>query len=779
MLSDILGGCLIARDYKPRTFMNEQIKLTPYGHEKMQAFAQKRIPVPEARAICFLEFSWIDLLVDPVATDASKVQQAIGRQIKERSVFFPFVFGRELYDRAHTELDADNRMLDVSATGDFLRNTPQGVFQMHEYVTGPFGLLSSKELRFYPPQRHANLVHCSDLNCHELHEVHFSTAQEAPINKHRREATRILQKDSETPSAWGSFVQSVFTSIVHPSRDNVSETLIPLVGDCLTDDEMRELTVWLLDNTKGALRSICQDLGYVGGAQQITQGMNRAQLMQLCLTMTDRYLIQGIDTLVHGAVIKIPVSEIRTPLINGDTLFGTFRMAAEIGCHGVGIKSKRMPLAPLRLRSLIEKMYRLTDVDDREELDWQLRTASGDTLEARLENYLLERSPTSVVETLVLARKSNAVAACEILGLREGATDSKDFIPLILWKLGYPTAAEGDRHAKFWDHHRELDSMARRAFGGPLAPSAEEFRGATASFFAELENVLDDALAFTVWALTHDHVTDRRPFIFEPERHRLESFELLHSAASKKGDTELAYGDRNALYALCRGFQCLAKELQQIAIDRELHRRPESELPDWVPQQSLQRFPFVHRVPFLDLTNDSRESVLRNLNEVSRILVAEKVYDARNGWLHGGRKELDFDSVRTALPAAERAVKLLEDCGFTRISFAQSKQSRDGYGRTVTTMENARGVRLEMNDPSPFAWLELPSVSGEVHIMTAASFSGPSNFLRFSSETASPYTEMWSEYPKRKPKSQRASHALEGVHATARELPRDSGASGS
>ncbi|MFJ5098456.1 hypothetical protein [Streptomyces sp. NPDC088557] len=549
MLSDILGGCLIAKEYKPRTHLNDQIKLTPYGHDMMQSFARKKIPVPEARAICFLELSWLDLLVDPVATDVKSVQAAIGQQIRDRAIVFPFIFGRELYDRAHLDVDSDERSLETSATFDLIKDMPQGVFQMHEFVTGPFGLLSSSELRFVPPKQGANLLHCSDPNCHRIHWVHLSTAIEAPVNKHRREANRILQKEHETPSAWASFIEEIFSETVHTARDNVSETLVPLIGDCLTDEEMRELTVWLLDNTKGALRGTCASLELRGAARDITATLNRAELMQLCLTICDRDIIQGIDTLVHEKVIHVPDTEVRIPLINGGASYGTFRMTAEIGRYGVRIDSERMHLAPLRLRSLIEQMYRLTDVADREELEWQLREATGDTLEARLENYLASRPPRSVVESLVLARKSNAVAACEVLGLREGARESPDFIPLVLWKLGFPSPATGDPHSDFWRHHEEMESMARRGPGGPLSPSIEAFRGAAANYFVALESILDDALSFIVWALTHDHMTDQRPFTFEPERQRAASFEWLQNAVRRKGDDELIYGEWNSLYA--------------------------------------------------------------------------------------------------------------------------------------------------------------------------------------------------------------------------------------
>ncbi|MFE5977907.1 hypothetical protein ACFQ64_37735 [Streptomyces sp. NPDC056460] len=779
MLSDILGACLITKDYKPRTHLNNQIKLTPYGNDIVQAFARKRIPIPEARVICFLELSWLDLLVDPIATDIKKVQEAISQQIREGAIRFPFIFGRELYDRAHLEIDPDERSLENSATFELIKDSPQGVFQMHEYVTGPFGLLSSKELRFFPPKQGANLLHCSDTNCHRIHWVNLSTATEAPVNKHRREATRVLRKESEAPSAWGSFIEKVFSDAVKPARDHASEPLVPLIGDCLTDGEIKDLTIWLLDNTKGSLRNTCMTVGLTGGAREITRDLNRAELMQLCLTVSDRDLIQGIDTLVHQETIKVPDTEIRIPPINGDSTFGIFGITAEIGRHGVRISSERMHLAPLRLRSLIEQMYRLSDVADREELEWQLREVTGETLEARLENYLSSQPPRSAVESLVLARKSNAVAACEILGLRDGASESPDFIPLVLWKLGFASNASGDPHAKFWRYHEQMENMARRGPGGPLSPSIEDFRGGAANYFVELESILDDAAAFAIWALTHDHMTDRKPFTFEPDRQRSVAYEWLQSAVRRKGDNELTYGERNSLYGLCRSFQCLSSELQTLATDRERYRRPESDFPDWAAQQSLQRYPFRHTIPFLDLTDDSQASVVKQLAEISRVLVSEKIYDARNNWLHGGKKDLDFSLVKAELSAVRNAVQLLEDSGFARVSFAQSSQRTDGWGRRVTTLANPRGVTLEMHSPNPFSWLSLPAIGGEVHVMTAACFADPNNFLRFSSESTSPYTEMWMDYPKRKPRSQRVGQALEGVRGTPRERAILSGTEGS
>ncbi|MGW6506049.1 hypothetical protein ACWGCP_00530 [Streptomyces niveus] len=760
-LGELVGSCLIANNFRPSKEFYEAIKLTPYGEEKLQQFLRKKIPYQEARLSCFLEFSWLDLLVDVLATDEMKLQQAIGAHIKKGEINYPFIFGRELYDRAFDKLTLrdDSVHLTLSETLEFLDGTPQGVFQSLNLVTGPYGLLTSQQVRFLAPVRHPALLHCSDVNCNQIHEVHLSTSQSALINKHRTEVTKTLRKESETPSAWGSFLGDLFSETVNDARDDIGDGLISLLGDALTIEELRSCVTWLCDETSGRLRTLLNGLGMQGKAQKISEGLNRAQMMQLCLTLDDRDLMNCLDSLVHSGAIRVPSGEVRTSMVNASA-FGKFRVAAEMGSHGVRLDSRTMNVAPLRLRHLIENMYRLDHVEDREELDWQLRNEEADSLEAKLDNYLQNRSPRTVLETLVLARKSNAVTACEVLRLRDGAAESPEFISLILWKLGFASLLTQDPHRKFWKLHEEMERMVRAVPGSPLGPSLDEFRGAAANYFVELETILDDSICFTVWALTNDHVASKRPFTYTVDEEIPRSHTWLQAAVSGASDNLLEYGDRVSLYALCRGFQVVSAELVKAANRREEYVRPLQDVPAWASQQQLQKFPFNHRLPFLDLTDNAREDLVKKLQEVSRVLVNDEVYLARNEWLHGRRNLTTFEKVRSSLQAIRSAIQLMEDSGFSRIPYAVLDRTTDGYGRRISTLGSARGFRFSLTYPNRFDWLDLPGDGEAVHIMNSAVFSPPSHVLRFTSEMSSDYTEMWSDYPKRKPRSQRAIKAM-------------------
>ncbi|MEU4683471.1 hypothetical protein [Streptomyces xinghaiensis] len=761
-LSNLLTACIIPNNYRVPARLHESFKLTAYGEEKAQLFLRKRIPYPEARLMCLLEFSWVDLLVDPTETNLVELREAVSDQIKERQIIYPFIFGRLLYDKAFDALELSDGTYSVNLveTLSLLEHTPQGVFQENIYVTGPYGILESRQWRYYTTSRGVNLYHCSDLSCSKIHDVSLATSREATINKRRNDASKILRIESETPSAWGPFLSQIFDETINPDRDNAADGLIPLLGDALTDAELRTLTCWLLDNTRGELRETFADLGMRGRAEDVTRELSRAQMMQLCLTLDDKTIMQGMDGVVREKAVQIPRGEIRRPKVNGGSRFGKFRLTAELGHQGVRILSDTMNMAPLRLRHLVERMYRIDSVDDREELDWQLRSEAGETLEARLDSYLSRHSPEEAAKSLILARKSNAVTACEVLGLPDDSPEDPNLVSAVLWKLGFPSPDLSDPHFDFWRLHEEMEDMVRAGVTGPLPPSPEDFRGTAANYFVHLENMLDDSLAFTIWALTNDHFADRKSFVFSPQEDKREAYNWLQRAVEDSGDTVLEYGAKNSLYGLCRGFGSLGSRLKKVSSERQSWERPVEEFPDWVERQNLLKFPFRHTLPFLDLTDVSRELIVNRLQEISRILVSNNVHDARNSWLHGGRSTADFDEVRSSLAAIRQAVQTIEDCGFVRMNFSLVSQQMDAYGRSVARFTRPRGYSFDLHRPSQHDWLGLPTFKTPIHVMTAACFSAPNHFLRFRSEIRSAYSEMWANYPRRKPRSQRVIRAL-------------------
>lgn len=761
MIRELLTFCVIAKGYRVPPYLSQSFALTEYAEEMIRHMTRRRIPYNEARLICLLELAWTDLLIDVQATDQRELECAIDKQIREQSIYFPFIFGRDLYDRAFEALDIKDGSyrLNLQESLKLLNGTPQGVFQVHNIVTGPFGLMESEEIRYFPPTRDVPLAHCSDVNCRKVHFVYLATSDSAPINKYRRVAVDILKRESDNPSAWGAFLGSLFNEEMKPSQDNLGDPLIPVLGDCFTHLELRNISQWLLDQTQGRLRKTCSKHDMRGRAEDITERLNRSQLMQLCLTVSNRDIGLAIDALVHDGIISVPATEIREPRINVIS-YGRYNLMAQVGSKGVRTISRSMRLAPLRLRRLIENMYDLSSPQDRQELEWQLRNEESGTLEAKLDSYLATHSPTVIVQTLVLARRSNALTACEFLGLRIEMANDVDFVSHIMWKLGFTSPIGGDSTKDFWRLHEELDRIVRLGASSPTITIAEQLRGVAANYFVALENLLSDSLSFVTWALTSDHIASKRPYIYLAEEDRRVSFGKLDEIAKRFGDHILEYNERTSLFALCRGFQLLSRELEEMLAREASYLRPSASLPRWMKEQDLQRFPFLHTVPFLDLTVSSQENIVNSLQHISKSLVANDVANARNSWLHGGRDAADFSQMRSTLDVIRSTVQTIEDVGFSRVFYTSTTHTTDVYGRSVIEFESPRGFEHSLSAPSPYDWLRMPS-AGTLHVMKIARFAEPACVLRFRSRSSSAYVDLWSDFPKRHPSSQRANQGLD------------------
>ena len=355
------------------------------------------VPLPEARLLCLLEMLGPEPLIDVDRTNIDGLQSSINRQIASQDLRLPFRFGRTLYDKFN-ELHKDVRnSLTTKETFDLLNGTPQGVFQVDEYVSGPYGLLSSATHRFLGPTMLIPLQHCSDLSCSAIHRIALDTGRDASINENRGKIVKMLERDGVWIDTWFSFFDT-FASRYSDSDDAYGEPLITLIGDALTDEEIKILLAWLLDNTGGVLRQVASTVGLSGSSNAMVKGLNRTKIMQLACTCDDPSLVAGLDTLVRSDKILVPACEIRSAVVNGEARYGRYGLFAELSHLGVRLRSTNSPIAPLRLRRLVEKMYNLELESDRHELLWQLRAREEESIERRLQRHMQSENPREIVE---------------------------------------------------------------------------------------------------------------------------------------------------------------------------------------------------------------------------------------------------------------------------------------------------------------------------------------------------------------------------------------------
>lgn len=759
-----LAECVITSNYKVPDDLSGKILLTPYGDDFLRALKKHNVPTKEARLLAFLEFSHLDLLIDPEHTAADSLADAISDEISSQRIHLPFVFSPALYDRASMLFPHEKTHLSVRDTERLLDGMPQGVFQVGHWVSGPLGLLRSDCVRVLPPRRAIPLMHCHDISCAVVHRVSLSTDPTAEINEKRYLASKYLDSQSDDPSEFDEFFFELSRDVKHNHDDFHTGVLPIMLGECLGDDELKGLLARVVELGQSAIREKFALYGLLGDVTSWLAGKDRATVLQLVLLVEDSHLTRALDDLVFSQGLYMPAGEIRTPVLHRGAASGAHHVRCRLSSFGLQV-APDSGAAPLRLRRVVDRLYaggspaakeggQLEQAFDRnQELDWQLRGVSGVNVTARLEEYLRTEEPDRALERLALVSRSNISEVAHHLGLEriDGITDG-DLINRILWKLGFEVDSHHEYRDRFWTLHDRMSQGARAASVSTIVDQ-EAMRGLSANYFVALEELLFDSLMFATWVLLTDHPRQRKPFRYTPETDALSSGEELtrfSESISPIGRTPNTYGEKVTLYALCQGFGDLEKLLRVRVEEGAQHARPEDEFPSFAGHTDLMKFPFLHKVLFLDLTPTSQAGVLSTLHKITTILSRGTVWDVRNEQLHFRRASSDLDRLISSLEAIEEAVRVLEDSGFARSLFYPDRTESDRWGRRTIYFSNRQGKEFAVGRPSQYSALNLPRLSEPQYLIGCAQFAEPNEIVRISLGFDSPFSRMWASVPQRR-----------------------------
>ena len=371
-LRTFLDHCIIDANYRISDDLNAAIALSPAGDRAMRELIKEKVPVKEARLLCFLEFAHVEPLIDVTEMDATALAAAVSAQMLKGQIRLPFEYGPLLYMKAASMFPDRRAYLGISETNRLLEDTPLGVYQMDQWVSGPYGLICSRAKRGFPARHSIPLQHCSDVSCSEVHDTRLDTDRAAPINEHRPKMARLMEAESEKPSEWSSFWSEVNRDAMRIYDDLSTDTVVLLLGDAFGDVELRTVLAELLDSTEGKLRRQVEPLDLRGAGEQIAGGLDRARLLQLCFLCTNDELSGAIDRLVHEKKVIIPQGELRRPTLHEMYGTGAFQLRAEVSELGVRSRSS-VALGPLRLRRLVDDIYPTDRIELAQELEWQLR----------------------------------------------------------------------------------------------------------------------------------------------------------------------------------------------------------------------------------------------------------------------------------------------------------------------------------------------------------------------------------------------------------------------
>jgi hypothetical protein len=503
-LVSILRECIIEKTYKPSDALNDAIVLSPEGAKiRSKLILKHDINAKDAKILTLLGMVHIEPLVDIDRTDLKKLSDAISKEIIDGDLRYPLIFGRELYDRAATLFLEERDYLSHEDTLRLLNNCPQGVFQTGFYLLGPYGIYRRNFERKLTPTTSIPLQHCADAGCSIVHRIQLSTSIEATVNQGRPTLDKVLEEISEDPSEWNGFVSDFTEQRFNDFETRDDSTLPFLIGDAFSESELKALILHGVDIEGQSFYGCLEELNLKGNAASTIENLNRAQLLQILFMNNDSVLSVVIDSAVRENLIVVPSNEVRLPRVNSRSRSGAWRLRSQLSRLGISSGSLNPDLPLLRLAVLSRAQFDNGQADEMDELAWILRGVTGETADVQLAEFLRTSKPSTIVETLILARRANASRVCSELGIPLNQ-NNEALRDAILWKLGFPLPRKSDHRDDYWHLHHSLESLAKTALVD-LSSTAEGLRAASSDYFVSLEKFLFDSLCFATWALLQDH----------------------------------------------------------------------------------------------------------------------------------------------------------------------------------------------------------------------------------------------------------------------------------
>jgi hypothetical protein len=634
-LADILSAALKSDGYRLSQACVESLRYRKYGLE-VQKELTKRLPEadPNLLHVAMLsEFYWKDLFFDHEDMVLDKFISDISGSIRTKNLILPYIFGGLLYRKANSLFTEIKDTLEPTETASLLSETPQGVFQMRSFVTGPLGLLQSVQKRDYRPRRSVPLWHCADPSCTAIHTANLRYYP-GPYDTIRTELRRLLHSVS-APMRHGDLGYHRLDEDSDYYDDLHTGDLIPLLGDAFSLTELRLLLKAILDRPGGLRARLNRiNLGIkLGSSQQIADSLDAGGCLQLILLEEDQAIIETLEKLIEREIIRIPFSEVRAPRPYHPRA-GWYGIRCEASRYGVRFSTETDGVPLARLKNVIRKIYEPSG--NIGELAWKLRYVPGETAPQRLDHHVHQSDP----EVVILEHVFGSAEAPEqaFKAMRYGHfpnTFTRDEEPYIvkkiIWKLGFDVPVfplEYKRLSENLHNLRDIsDSRSARGNEDILA-----IRSAAVNFFVELESFLGASLAFMYWVMTSDHYGATR-FAYEKTSDQTEMARAFSDYQTRSGAAEpikFSEEGKNTLYPLISGFRLLASLCRVLLRERSQYLRLADQTPGYVGGAGLHVFPFVHTKLFLDLRENINTTILSHLIEISDLLQSANVAGIRN-----------------------------------------------------------------------------------------------------------------------------------------------------
>jgi len=298
-LSRFWRDAVYPETYESSTDWPKILVLSDYGHsiwdliESVQEVGSES----EVLFVLFRIFAYHHILFDPKSSNIDAVEGVLRSELQEEKILLPVRFGRLLYDRFNDNYDGERtEHLVTKEVKDLLAGTPKGVYQLDKYLTGPLGLLCSRESRYLPHSLHLSLWHCSDTGCFASHEVAF-LPPEVPLTKFDYMVKQVLKENLGPPSEWfRALTQKYLTRKAIEERPFTYCDLAVFVAESIIGRERTVLLTRALEPDTGKeLRAILsspprrKNAGD-GRPEKVATHLSTEEQLQLLLVLPDALL---------------------------------------------------------------------------------------------------------------------------------------------------------------------------------------------------------------------------------------------------------------------------------------------------------------------------------------------------------------------------------------------------------------------------------------------------------------------------------------------------------
>lgn len=739
-----LDHCIFVKDFFDDSF---DLKLTKTGERLFKHLKKRNLDVNDSILYfaIFRDFYHNDIYFELNDVNEITIVNKISEFIKKEYIKFPWVFGRELYDRYFDEFDNQTEYLDYDETIYLLNGTSRGVFQIDNIIISPFGLLYSKVKRNIRPKLEFHLYHCSDPSCPAFHLVELDNSDDNVFVKLSKEIENYNSNKDAID------ITDLIPDFEYEFYDPYSlEGLYDLLVNSFGTKEIKQIAEAVIN--QGKLREFLPKEIVFGSTKEICNLLTKNECFSLILLCDDLTILECIDSLINDNIIKIPSTEIRESF--SQRRFGHYETYLQCNKLGVRVTTDYKEASMIKLKNLVKYVY--SDSSLKDQLDWNLRGYDSKlSTSQKLDEYLNNHTPLEVIKEMIFngpRQLTTAIQSISGMTLKDINSNEDILIKKIVWKLGFDINIHPSYLNDFWINFKDFKTVVLQS-QKYNEDDKLKLRASSVNLFVSIEDILQQSLALTTWALLSDHYLDTRfKYIYENARDFMIN-ELDNHQLSKDLIIKFDRSGKNTLFPLINGFRALLDKCDSILSNPLIYKRHTKEFPSYYFKDPLIVFPFEHKKFILDILEQDYYELKENIKFILSEFGKGEIIEIRNKLQHNREDFPTQEELIKSLNHIESVFSLIENESICPNVYLFKKSLTDEYNRISVTLENYKGTSfqyffsIELNGshiPTPYYHSLL-----KINPIKLKDTNHP---LVFSYKEKSSYQEYWQDYPRKKPK---------------------------